>query len=220
MFSIYDIIKEADDDETGAPADQGEAGGDVADDENFDIDASLDVDTDDTDDAGEAVDDTGAEADEGGEEGGGEETSSSGSSGGGIDTTSDEEPVQGNTDLFTTLSAEEQAIKIGELKTLYKELYNRIDDTLHRIDDMDFDEFSLGVMSKVSLTLHTLKKSLTDYFDKFFNLRSYGENDFKYNEFLLVLKSVTSIVDDLAKGREKNLGRKSDSSNEKNITFE
>ena len=210
MFSIYDILQEADDDETGAPANQGDAGGDDADDENFDIDTSLDVDGTDTD-ADTAAADIGGDEGEGGDTGE-TETPSSGSSGGGDIDVSEEEPVEANTDLFTTLSAEEQAIKIGELKTLYKELYNRIDDTLHRIDDMDLDEFSLGVMSKVSLTLHTLKKSLTDYFDKFFNIKSYGENDFKYNEFLLVLKSVTSIVDDLAKSREKNLGKETDSS--------
>lgn len=215
MFSIYDILNEADDDESteAAPA-GGDDAGDADEDEDLNIDTSLDVDTSDTDDA---VDDTG-EGDSGGEdyEGGGDTTSSSSggssNSGGGIDTDSDAEPVKANTDLFATLSAEEQAIKIGELKNLYRDLYTRIDDILHRIDELDCDEYTLEVITKISQTLHKLKQSVSDYFDRLFDIRSYYDNDFKFNEFLMYLNSATSIVDDLAKSRDRRLGRETDNS--------
>lgn len=163
------------------------------DDEDFDIDTSLDGDEE-----------------EGGEEGGDEgeappEEAPAEDQGG----SEEEEPVQANTDIFATLSAEEQQIKIGELKKLYKEMYSAVSDLIHRVDDMDLDENIMEPMTRISDILHQLQNSIADYFNNLFNIKSYFENDTKYNEFLLYLKQTATIVDDLAKSREKVIGKDS-----------
>ena len=162
------------------------------DDEDFDIDTSLD----------------GDEEEGGGEEGEGEappEEAPAQDQGGG----EGEEPVQANTDIFATLSAEEQQIKLSELKKLYKDMYSAVSDLIHRVDDMDLDENIMEPMTRISDVLHRLQDSIADYFNNLFNIRSYFENDVKYNEFLLVLNQTTTIVDDLAKSREKVIGKDS-----------
>lgn len=209
MFSIYDILTEADDDADATPAGGGDEGANDNEDENFDIDTSINVD-DDTDDDNGAVDDTGGDDNGEDDAGGGEETYSGSSGGNGSIGDSEDEPVQRNTDLFATLSAEEQVIKIGELKKLYRDLYNSIDDVLHRINDMDVDEYSMESMNRVSLTLHNLKDYLSDYLTNQFNMRSYPDNDFRYNEILMVVNDISSVVDDLAKSKEKRQGNETD----------
>ena len=169
---------------------------DTGDDENFDIDTSLDGDED------EEGEDGGGDEGLGNDEPSGE-SELSGDSGG------DQEPNPANTSIFNTLTAEEQQIKIGELKNLYKDLYSSVNDLLHRIDDMDLNEDIMEPITKVSNILHRLQNSIADYFSNLFDIRSYFENDVKYNEFLLVLKKTTTVVDDLAKSREKRLGKNS-----------
>lgn len=172
--------------------------------ENFDIDTSLNDDDEGGEDAGGdegGVDDLEAPPEDAGGSEGGDRA---------------ETPNPSNTSIFNTLTAEEQEIKIGELKKLYKDLYSGINDLIHRIDNMDLDEDILEVMSTVSEVLYRLQDSVADYFQNLFNIRSYFENDVKYNEFLLVLKKTTSIVDDLADSREKRSGENPTNSQDKN----
>ena len=172
------------------------------DDEDFNIDTTLDDDDEGKDE--ENPEDTGEDNDN---KPAPENTSSN---------NGDEEPVEANTDIFSTLTAEEQQIKIGELKSLYKNLYSSVNDLIHRLDNMELDEDVMDVMTKVSDILHRLGDSISDYFEKQFDIRSYFENDVKYNEFLLVLKKTTTIVDDLADTREKRIGIDSTNLKDKN----
>ena len=202
MLSYEDIFLEADEDETTqAPADD-DAGGD---DEDFDIDTTLDVDDDDTteDDGEDEVDDTGETT--GGDEG--EETGGGGGSTGCTIEDSGTEPVEANTKIFSSFTAEEQEVKIKELKAQFRDLYLSIDDQLHRIEEMDLDEDMITVMPRVTLSLHKLKQSLADYFDKHFDAQSYEENDFKFNELSMILNSISDIIEDLAKSKEKKIGK-------------
>lgn len=175
------------------------------DDENFDIDTSLDGDDEENPESGE--DDMGEGDDFGGGDDGGTEAPPTDEEG---------EANPSNTEIFTSLTAEEQQIKISELKKLYRELYSSVNDLIHRIDDMDLDEDIMEPMSRVSEVLHRLQDSIADYFQNLFEMRSYLENDVKYNEFLLVLKKTTTVVDDLAKTREKRIGKDSTNSEDKN----
>ena len=193
----------APEDAGNAPAENNEAppeeSGENNDDEDFNIDTSLDEDDD----------------QQGGEEGEGEEAPSEEEPAPASDN-GEAEPVKANTDIFATLSAEEQEIKIKELKKLYKDMYSAVSDLLHRIDDLDMDEDIFVPMSKVSDILHRLQDSIADYFSNMFDMRSYFENDVKYNEFLLVLQKTSTIVDDLAKSREKRIDADSTNIDDKN----
>ena len=209
-FSIFDILreqgvlKEAEGDENtsdGASttdnnneADNGEdnetgkediAGGD----DDFDIDASLD----DGDDGGENSDSSPSDSDDGG----------SGSDSVGGDSNSDEEVNDDNTDIFSSLSAEEQQIKIKELKGLYQQMYTSCDELLDRINNLDYTEDSLPIMTRITYALYDLKKYISEYIISIFPRKSYIENDIAFNRFLMILNSVKDILSRYQKKSER-----------------
>ena len=211
-FSIFDILreqgllKEAEGDENtsdGASttdnnnnneADNGEdnetseediAGGD----DDFDIDASLD----DGEDGGENSDSSPSDSDDGG----------SGSDSAGGDNSSDEEVNDDNTDIFSSLSAEEQQIKIKELKGLYQQMYTSCDELLDRINNLEFTEDSLPVMNRITYALYDLKKYISEYIISIFPRKSYIENDIAFNRFLMILNSVKDILSRYQKKSER-----------------
>ena len=210
-FSIFDILreqgvlKEAEGDENtsdGASttdnnnneADNGEnnetgeediAGGD----DDFDIDASLD----DGEDGGENSDSSPSDSDDGG----------SGSDSAGGDNNSDEEVNDDNTDIFSSLSAEEQQIKIKELKGLYQQMYTSCDELLDRINNLEFTEDSLPVMTRITYALYDLKKYISEYITSVFPRKSYIENDIAFNRFLMILNSVKDILSRYQKKSER-----------------
>lgn len=222
-FSFLDMIREADDDEntgednnaspdTNAEAndtnandntdnvdDTGDNEDNDADNGEFDVDASIPEDADAGNDDTEGEDDTGDDMD----------TTSTSSD------TTDEEPKEANTAIFDNLSAEEQAIKIKELKNNYNNLYGRVDDILNRIANMDLDEDSLDIMSRITLALYDLKESISTYFLNMFDIKSYLENDIRFNEFLAILKGITVVLDDVSSKKQKILGQNDTKVNKK-----
>lgn len=198
--TMFDVIREADDEEQSqedantdqetadAPDESGEDtdGDDAGEDEDFDIDTNLD-----DADGGE---------DGGGDESGGEDTDTSSDVG---SSEGDEEPVQANTDVFSSLSAEEQQIKIMELKRLYQDLYTSTDDILEKINSTDSNERNLEIINRVSTALYTLRKYIADYITKSFPFKSYIENDITFNRFLAILNSISVVIDDLGNEIEK-----------------
>ena len=211
-FSIFDILreqgvlKEAEGDENtsdgasttdnNSEADNGEdnetgeediAGGD----DDFDIDASLD----DGDDGGENSDSSPSDSDS--------DDGSSGSDSAGGDNNSDEEVNDDNTDIFSSLSAEEQQIKIKELKGLYQQMYTSCDELLDRINNLEFTEDSLPVMTRITYALYDLKKYISEYITSVFPRKSYIENDIAFNRFLMILNSVKDILSRYQKKSER-----------------
>lgn len=198
-------LLEADDDENGgteeAPADDN-AGAEDADtgedadaqDEDFDIDTSVD--------------------NEGGDEGGGEETASDNplgdnGGGGGEDGSSNSmsDGEQGanpiNTKIFDTLSAEEQQIKIKELKRLYKELYTSVNDIMMKMQNMKLTEDNMEVMSRINADLYSYKADLMEYFTNTFDNKSYVENDIMFNQFLYYFMSIRNVIEEIVSTNEK-----------------
>lgn len=224
MFSIYELLKEdnneedlgfdflqeADDDANAGGGN--EAGGDAAeadaptndaggddnnneDDDEFDIDSSLD---EPTDDAG--GDDNGSGDDSGDDSlDAGSDSSSSGGSG-------DEEVNDTNTSIFNSLTAEEQQMKIRELKNQYRDLYSSTDDIIERLSNFSVDEKTYHVINRMNDALHKLRTYIADYFVYVFPTKSYIENDIKYNEFLYIISKMTSILDKFATDMEKEEG--------------
>ncbi len=195
-FSIFDvlreegILKEADGDdqattEPGPPAadtpqdspsdnnsDTGE------DDDNFDIDTSLDDSEGDTDDMNS---DTSSE-------------DSSSSDTGDTSDDSDEEVNDDNTDIFTSLTAEEQQIKIKELKDLFQNMYTSCDEILDRLNNLQFTEDSIPVMNRLTYSIYDLKKYIQEYITSVFPRKSYIENDIAFNRFLMILNTIKDIL--------------------------
>ena len=211
-FSIFDILreqgvlKEAEGDENtsdGASTtdnnNEADNGGDnktgeedmAGGNDNFDIDASLD----DGDDGGENSDSSPSDSDS--DDGG------SGSDSAGGDTNSDEEVNDDNTDIFSSLSAEEQQIKIKELKGLYQQMYTSCDELLDRINNLEFTEDSLPVMTRITYALYDLKKYISEYITSVFPRKSYIENDIAFNRFLMILNSVKDILSRYQKKSER-----------------
>lgn len=218
--NIFDILKEAEDDQEQSEVGQNatdntqdeapsaeESNEQGTDNEEYGNEDDFNVDT--------ALDDEGGE--DTGEEGGGEDDLG----GGDMDTSSDtssnldggdseEEPIKANTDIFNSLTAEEQQIKIRELKNLFLNLYTSTDDLLARLNETETDEDNIEVITRVSMILYSLKQYMEDYMTYSFGFKSYIENDIAFNRFLAILKSATTIVEEIGKIKMVKLGGKPD----------
>ena len=213
-FSFYDILDESSEEE--------QFNSNVLLEDEFDIDTSLDdVPKPGEDQGGDAGDNSqqpsdgdqqqngddqqqddgsGYEGQEGGDDGSGEAPQDD--QGGGEDSEDGEEPVEANTDIFDSLSADEQKIKIMELQRLYGEMYNSCDDISKRLNDLDTDESNIDIISRVSDSMNILKKYIQDYLIGSFAKKSYVENDIMYNRFLSIISSLAAVLDQLS-NREK-----------------
>ena len=212
-MKIHKFFLEADDDDNAAGGDtSNNPGGNEADEANNDANAGDDeVDNSAAEDVADDFnmdDDLGGD-DDGGDDSGGGDSGSSGFSGGadGEEEATDDEVKQQNADMFTSLSAEEQKIKIVELKKLYLELYTNCDDILNRIDEFPVDEDTIDIISRVSSAMYRIKKEMEDYLQLKFPNATYYENDVAYNRFLYFYNSVAEIIEDTAKFREKLVGK-------------
>lgn len=164
---------------------------DTIDDEDFSIDTNLDEDDSDVDgDNNSSTDDSGSS-----------DTSSSDSS----SDESDEPPVEANTDIFSSLTVEEQKIKIKELKRLYNEMYVSTSDILSRINQLNCDEY-LETLSRISAIMYNVRNHINHYIINIFDTKSYIENDVTFNRFLSIIKSITTIIDNLAGLKEEKIG--------------
>ena len=183
--STTDNNNEADNGEDNKTGEEDMAGGD----DDFDIDASLD----DGEDGGENSESSPSDSDDGG----------SGSDSAGGDNNSDEEVNDDNTDIFSSLSAEEQQIKIKELKGLYQQMYTSCDELLDRINNLDYTEDSLPIMTRITYALYDLKKYISEYIISIFPRKSFIENDIAFNRFLMILNSVKDILSRYQKKSER-----------------
>ena len=172
------------------------------DDEDFNIDTSLD-------DNDTANDDADTNSDNDLEDSSNDDNSSSSSE---LDS-GEANPI--NKDLFPTLTAEEQAIKIKELKKQYNNMYIYIDDLIDKMNNIALDEDNVIIIERITVNLLKLREYLQEYISTTFNLKDYFENDVFFRRFLQVIYSVDSTMQDLSKGRAKKLGLKDDESEKK-----
>jgi hypothetical protein len=204
MATIFDLLREAgeddntqqettptedndtiDVDDTTDETQNNDQDEDVADDE-FDIDTSLDD---------EGGDDTPPES-------GVESDSSSNDSS--MEDDEDEEPIEANTDIFSSLTAEEQTVKIKELKNQYNQLYMSCDKILERLNNLDpGDDIGVTIINRFSSTLFDIKTYISEYITDIFGTKSFVENDIMLNRFLMIIDSMTNILDKYVKSKEK-----------------
>lgn len=201
MQSIYDILSlksvhEAEEDNTSS-ASPADIEGSI--DDDFSIDTSLDDGSSPEEDAAQQAEENpetqqNAEADPATE--GPNTAQQPGEEGEELE---GDEEIEANTDIFASLTAEEQQIKIKELKNLYSNLYSSCDDILERINKLDINEDNLETISRISTSLYDVKVYISDYLTMVFPTKSYVENDVTFVRFLTIIKSITEILDDIAK---------------------
>lgn len=158
-----------------------DAGGD----DEFNIDADMDIDADDDDDMG------------GGDTGGGGGTSV---------TPEEEEPVDNedtrrDKELYDSLSPQEQKERNIKQKKLFFDLYSNCDyviDKLNNISDADLEEYGVQIRKTLSM-LFDLKQMVSDYATKLYDSKSYIENDIMFNRYLSILNTVKNITSDIRK---------------------
>lgn len=159
-----------------------DAGGD----DEFNIDADMDIDAGD-DDMG------------GGDTGGG--------GGGGSSVTPEEEEPVDNEDtrrdkeLYDSLSPQEQKERNIKQKELFFQLYSNCDyviDKLNNISDADLEEYGVQIRKTLSM-LFDLKQMVSDYATKLYDSKSYIENDIMFNRYLSILNTVKNITSDIRK---------------------
>jgi hypothetical protein len=169
--------------DTGDDTNNDDAGGDedMGNDEDFDVDTNIG-----DDDSGDDTD-SDTDSDLGDDTGGGD-----------FGGESEEEVNPKNTNIFSTLSAEEQAIKISELKKIYNDLYIYISDMLGKVNDINPNEDNIEAIYRVTSALYSLKSNIADYIKNIFPLKSYIENDVAYNRYLVIIRSITNIMNIIA----------------------
>ena len=172
------------------------------DDDNFDIDTSLGDEDGDSGDDSSGGDDSSSDLDS---------DDSSSSSGGG----SEDEAIPANKDVFTTLTAEEQAIKIKEQKKQFNNMYIYIDDLIDKVSDIKLDEDTAVVIERISKRLYELREYLNEYITTIYASKDYITNDIFYNRFLQVLYSIDTTMEEIATSRAKKMGLELDESDKK-----
>lgn len=214
--SIFDIINEADDDENASADAGGDNNTDTGDtgetsDNNDSVDSGDDSSGDDEDlnvdaDLGGDLEDSGDGGDDaGGDDSGTDDSSGSDDSGfdSGGDDDSEGEPVKANTDIFSSLSAEEQKLKIGELKRSYASLYASIDDISERINNLDDDKVDIEVINRIISAVYKFKAIIGEYINSIYNSKSYIENKVQYMKFIVIINTIASVVEKVSKYKEK-----------------
>ena len=204
--TMFDILKEADDDNTTADTNTEEPATDAGSSDTNDAETSTD--NNDTSDADGATDDNfGGEddfnintsLDDSGDDSGSDSTSNTDT--GSTDTGGEEseetpkEVIQTNANIFNSLTKEEQEIKIRELKKLFNELYSSTDDIVQKINNIPTDESSILTINRIAKTLANTKEYIRDYLLYSFTSKSFVENDVMFNRFLVILNSISGIID-------------------------
>lgn len=207
--NMFQLLQEADDDATdimNTQVDQtttntdpnaGEA--ESTPDEDLDINADLDnleePVTNGTDDMSMAAGDD--------DNGGGDSFGSSST-----DSSSEEESKKGNTDLFASLTAEEQSIKIMELKRLYNDLYTSVDDLLYKLSSSTFEQVDPRIIVRIQSQMEELRRILQDYIIDSFPIKTYYENDVNYSIFLSMFTTIRGVFDEVYKQNEQSSSKK------------
>ena len=214
IFEELAALQEADDDNPDAAAGGDDAGGDTGNDD-INIDADLkqediaddtnDTGGDDNNDAGDDIGDLGGD-DDLGDLGGDDDGGDTGGDTGGLDSGTgdeDEEPNQANTDIFSSLTKEEQQLKIQKLKELFGELYSSCEDLSKKIDNIDYDIVNHETVSRLASALYRTRDYLSDYITKVFANKSYIENNIEFVKFMSTISSITKVTEELLKEKEK-----------------
>lgn len=180
--------------------DQGEDSGDNT--EDFTQDDGGDGDQGSGDEGGDPEDFTGGDEGDGGDtgdggEGGGDEGGSADSGGDGSVQADDNRGME--SEIFKDLTQDQIDIKHQELKTNFGKIYDTTSSLIDRLNDIPTNNAYMASINFVSNQLADLRQMVTDYMNNVYSTKSYMENSINYNKFLMTLKGINDILEEIYK---------------------
>lgn len=189
--------------EEGEAEPQDDGGEDYTQDEGGDEGGEADY----TDDGGDAGgDDAGGGedyTDDGGAEGGDEGGGDAGASGGGDGSVQADDNRGMEEEIFKDLTKDQIDIKHQELKSNFTKIYDATSSLIDRLNDLPSNEMYMATISFVGNQLADLRQLVTDYINNVYSTKSYMENSINYNKFLMTLKGINDILEEVYKDLEK-----------------
>lgn len=183
-------------------------GGDTGDDntEDFTQDDGGDGDQGSGDEGGDPEDFTGGDGGEGGDtgdggEGGGDDGGSADAGGDGSVQADDNRGME--SEIFKDLTQDQIDIKHQELKTNFGKIYDTTSSLIDRLNDIPTNDTYMASINFVSNQLADLRQMVTDYMNNVYSTKSYMENSINYNKFLMTLKGINDILEEIYKELDK-----------------
>lgn len=105
-------------------------------------------------------------------------------------------------DVFKDLKDDEKAIRDKELLKLYVNMYNDIENTLGRINNIPKTERILQPLTYCSKKLTEVRGILYEYILSSYKIKTYIENMSNYYEFLAVLQAINKIFSEISEKEE------------------
>ena len=102
-------------------------------------------------------------------------------------------------ELFSSLTPEQIAIKNYELKNQFIELYSIIGSTLVRINDISKSNENINVLKFVTEKLLELREMIDFNVTTAYQTRTYIENNIIYQQCIATLNAIAEIIDNIPK---------------------
>jgi hypothetical protein len=112
------------------------------------------------------------------------------------------EPNKANTDIFSSLSAQEQKLKIGKLKKDFGILYSNINDLEEKINVLDEDKIDIKILDRLNSSVYKFKVIIAEYINTVYDNKSYIENKVQYMKFIVIINTINSVVEKVLKQKE------------------
>ena len=143
--------------------------------------------------------------DDSGSEEGGEDSGDSNEEGESSEESEDGEENQDydinkiESELFSSLTPEQIAIKNYELKNQFIELYSIIGSTLVRINDISKSNENINVLKFITEKLLELREMIDFNVTTAYQTRTYIENNIIYQQCIATLNAIAEIIDNIPK---------------------
>ena len=188
-------------DEENKPTAKEDASSDNNDDDDEDYTAGADDGGSDTSDNNDDDEDYTAGADDGGtggeegddsEEGSSDEEGETGEEGGEDNSFEDLKKIEA--ELFSSLTPEQIAIKNSELKQRFIDIYETINNTLIRINDVSKSDNNIETLKFVTTKLIELRDMVHFNITTAYQTRTYIENSIIYQQCLSTVNAISDII--------------------------
>lgn len=101
--------------------------------------------------------------------------------------------------IFSSLSPEQKAIKVVELKGSFVELFKACDDILEKINLIPKENSTIEVFEKITNTLLNLKTYIEYYISRTFDTKSYLENEVILQKYITIFNAVKETFKEISK---------------------
>lgn len=99
--------------------------------------------------------------------------------------------------IFDQLSDDQKALKTKELKSLFNVVYDKCTEIISTISDADRNPEQAKIYDYVMNSLTDLQKYIKDYLFQIFDSKTYIENMYQLQKYLVVLDTVSNIFEEL-----------------------